>query len=158
MAASSARSCSVAGTTEDFGATLERVAALDETALAQRWLYRDKAMDVRYALFRTLEDAQEAHVRVAAKPHPEARRILSLAQRAFGDLRALLTGVPADLLDQTPREGEWPLRDTLRHILNVERRYGLQTKYAVERRDGDPMRISDERLPTPAQIDVTGGN
>ncbi len=147
----------MAATTAEFDATLERVALLDETALAQRWMYRDKAMDQRYALFRTLEDAQEVHVRVAAEPHPESRRILSLAQRAFGDLRALLLGVPDDLLDQAPREGEWPLRDTLRHILAVERRYGLQTKYAVERRDGDPMRISDDRLPTPAQIDVTGG-
>jgi hypothetical protein len=141
----------------DFDATLETAAALDETALARPFTYRDKAMDVRYALFRTLEDAQEVLVRVAAQPHPESRRILSLAQRAFGDLRGLLIGAPADLLDRTPREGEWPLRDTLRHILVVERRYALQTKWAMERRDSDPMRIADGRLPTPAQIDVTGG-
>ena len=147
----------MAGTMADFDTTLERAAALDETALARPFMYRDKAMDIRYALFRTLEDAQEAHVRVAVEPHPESRRILSLAQRAFGDLRGLLIGVPADLLDRTPREGEWPLRDTLRHILIVERRYALQTKYAIDRRDADPMRISDDRLPTPAQIDVTGG-
>jgi hypothetical protein len=141
----------------DGNATLETAAALDETALARPFTYRDKTMDVRYALFRTLEDAQEAHVRVAAEPHPESRRILSLAQRAFGDLRGVLVGVPADLLDRTPREGEWPLRDTLRHILIVERRYALQTEYAIERRDSDPMRISDARLPTPAEIDVSGG-
>src|SRR5262249_48505885 len=110
-----------------------------------------------YALFRTLEDAQEAHVRVAAQPHPESRRILALAHRAFGDLRGLLIGAPADLLDRTPREGEWPLRDTLRHILFIERRYALQTKWAIERRDSDPIRIADDRLPTLAQIDVTGG-
>ena len=89
----------------DFDATLETAAALDETALAQRWVYRERPMDVRYALYRTLEDAQEAHVRVAAQPHPESRRILSLAQRAFGDLRGLLVGLPADLLDRAPREG-----------------------------------------------------
>jgi len=141
----------------DFNATLETAAALDETALARPFTYRDKTMDVRYALFRTLEDAQETHVRVTAQPHRESRRILSLAQRAFGDLRGLLIGVHADLLDRKPREGEWPLRDTLRHVLTVERRYALQTKYAIERRDSDPMRIADDRLPTPAQIDVTGG-
>src|SRR5262249_32854789 len=131
----------------DFHATLEKAAALDEAALARPFLYRDKPMDVRYALFRTLEDAQEALVRGAAEAHPESQRILSLAQRAFGDLRGSLIGAPDDLLDRTPREGEWPLRDTLRHILFVERRYALQTKWAIERRDSDPMRIADDRLP-----------
>src|SRR5262249_35030373 len=126
-------------------------------ALARPWLYRDRPMDVRYALFRTLEDAQEAHVSVAARPHPESRRILSLAQRAFGDLRGLLAGVSVDLLDQPSREGEWSVRETLRPMLVVERRYTLQTAYAVERGDSDPVRVPDDRLPTPAQIDVSGG-
>jgi DinB family protein len=147
----------MAGPMTDFDAALETAAALDEVALARPWLYRDRPTDVRYALYRTLEDAQEAHVRVAARPHPESRRILSLAQRAFGDLRGLLVGLSADLLDQAPREGEWPVRETLRHMLVVERRYALQTLYATERSDSDPMRIPDDRLPTPAQIDVTGG-
>ena len=62
-------------------------------------------MSVRYALYRTMEDAHEAHVSVAARPHPESRRILALAQRAFGDLRGLLIGLSADLLDRAPREG-----------------------------------------------------
>ena len=33
----------------------------------------------------------------------------------------------------------------------------LQTLYALERHDADPMRIPDGRLPIPAQVDVTGG-
>jgi hypothetical protein len=132
----------------DFDATLEGVAALDEGMLARPWAFRGRPMDVRYALYRTLEDAQEAHVRVAARPHPESRRILSLAQRAFGDLRGLLIGLPADLLDRAPRDGEWPIRETLRHMLAVERRYAIQTIYAIERADADPMRIPEDRLPT----------
>lgn len=141
----------------DFDTVLEGFAALDEGALARPWLFRDRPMDVRYALYRTLEDAQEAHVRVAARPHREARRILSLAERAFGDLRGLLIGLPTDLLDRAPREGEWPVRETLRHMLAVERRYALQTLYAIERTDSEPVRIPDDRLPTAAQMDVTGG-
>lgn len=140
----------------DFDTALMRVAALDEEALGRRWLYRDRPMDVRYALYRTLEDAQELYVEVAAQSHPESRRILSLAERAFGDLRGLLAGLPADLLDRQPREGEWPLRETLRHVLVVERRYALQTLYAIERGDSDPVRIPDDRLPTPVQMDVSG--
>ena len=114
-------------------------------------------MDVRYALYRTIEDAQEAHVRVVGRPLPESRRILSFAQRAFGDLRGLLVGLPADLIDRAPRAGDWPVREVLRHMWVVERRYAIQTLYAVERADSDPVRISDDRLPTPAQMELTGG-
>jgi hypothetical protein len=144
-------------TTPDVDSALERFAALDEKELAQPWHFRDKPMDVRYALYRTIEDAQEAAVRAAALPHPESRRILALAQRAFGDLRGLLIGLPADLLDVAPRSGEWPVREILRHIVVIEGRYAVQTLYAVERADADPMRVADEKLPTPAQIDVAGG-
>lgn len=132
-------------------------AGLDERALGRPWAFRGQTMDVRYALFRTLEDAQEAVVRVAARPMPESRRVLALAQRAFGDLRGLLIGLPDDLLDRIPGEKEWPLRETLRHIVFVERRYALQTLWAVERTDTDTMRIADDRLPALAGIDVAGG-
>jgi hypothetical protein len=141
----------------DADAALERFAALDEKELAQPWRFRDKSMDFRYALYRAIEEAQEALVRVAALPHPESRRILSLAQRAFGDLRGLLIGLPADLLDQPPREGEWPVREILRHVILVEGRYAVQTQYAVERADTDPLRVADDKLPTLAKTEVTGG-
>ena len=137
-------------------AALAQFAALDEKELAQPWRFRDKPSDVRYALYRTLEDAQEVLVRLAAPPHPESRRILALAQRAFGDLGGLLVGLPAELLDQSPREGEWSIRETLRHIIVIEGRYAVQTRYATERADSDPLRVADDRMPTPAQIDVTG--
>ena len=38
----------------------------------------------------------------------------------------------------------------------IEGRYAVQTRYATERADSDPMRVADDRMPTPAQIDVTG--
>jgi hypothetical protein len=137
-------------------AALERFAALDEKELGQPWQFLDKPMDVRYALYRTIEDAQEALVAAAAHPHAESRRILSLAQRAFGDLRGLLLGLPTDFLDRPPREGEWSLREILRHVIVIEGRYAVQTRYAVDRSDADPMRVADDKMPTPAQTDVSG--
>ncbi|HEY7601986.1 MAG TPA: DinB family protein [Methylomirabilota bacterium] len=128
-------------------AALAGFAGLDEAALARPWVYREKPMDVRYALYRTLEDAQEAHVVVAARPHPESRRILAFCQRAFGSLRGLVIGLPDTLLDREPRPGEWSVGETLRHVLAVERRYAIQTLYAVERADSDPVRIAADRLP-----------
>src|ERR1051325_9866022 len=121
----------------DFDAALGGFAALDEGALARPWSFRDKPMDVRYALYRTLEDAQEALVALAARPHPESRRIVALAQQAFGDLRGLLAGAPDALIDKAPREGEWSVGEVLRHVLAVEQRYAIQTRWAVERGDAD---------------------
>jgi hypothetical protein len=140
----------------DVATALTGFASLDAEALGRKWTWRDGAIDVRYALYRTLEEAQEAYVSVAAGPHPESRRILALAQRAFGDLSGLLVGLPAELLDRVVREGEWPLREVLRHVLAVERRYALQALYAIERTDADPMRIPEDRLPTAAQLDPGG--
>ncbi|MGH7391084.1 MAG: DinB family protein [Candidatus Rokuibacteriota bacterium] len=139
-----------------FAAAMARCAGLDEDVLARRWSFRDKPMDVRYALYRTLEDAQEALVPAAAGPHPESRRVLALAQRGFGDLSGLLIGLPDDLLDKAPSQGEWSVREALRHVLWVERRYALQTLYAVERADSEPIRIPDARLPPLEQVDVSG--
>ena len=89
----------------EFEAALSSFAALDEEALGRPWSLRGQPMDVRYALYRTIEDAQETHVRVVGRPLPESRRILSFAQRAFGDLQGLLVGLPADLIDRAPRAG-----------------------------------------------------
>src|SRR5262250_2689919 len=136
----------------DYDAALTRCGVLHEEALARPWTWRGRQMDVRYALYRTLEDAQEVYVRVAAGDHPESRRILALAQRAFGSLRALLAGLPATWLDRAPREGEWSIQAIVPHVAAVEQRYALQTKYAVDRTDADPIRIADSKLPslTPA--------
>jgi hypothetical protein len=139
-----------------FETAMAQWAALDEDALARAWTWRDGKLNVREALYRTLEDAQAALVPVAAKSHAESRRILALAQRAFGDLRGLLTGLPDGIIDESPRAGEWAVRETLRHILWVERRYALQTLYAVARTDADPVRIPDAQLPSFDQMDVSG--
>ena len=135
---------------------LTRFAALDEKELAQPWGFRDKSVDVRYALYRTIEEAQEAIVVAAARPHPESRRILAFSCRAFGDLGGLLIGLPTALLDRVPREGEWSVREILRHIIVIEGRYAVQTRYAVDRSDADPMRVANDKMPTPEHVDVAG--
>jgi hypothetical protein len=141
----------------DVDAALTGFAGLDAGALKRSWSYRDKAMSVRYALYRTLEDAQEALVEVAARPHSESRRILALAQQAFGDLRGLVLGLTDDLLERAPCEGEWSVGDVLRHVLSVEQRYAIQTRWAVERGDHEPIRIPADRLPSTESAPITGG-
>ena len=139
-----------------FAETMAAWAPLDEDVLGRPWTWRGGKMETRYALYHALEEAQVAVIGTVAGAPSESRRILALAQRAFGDLRGLLVGLPDDLLDKAPRPGEWPVRDVLRHVLWIERRYALQTEYAIQRGDADPVRIADTRLPTLDQIDVSG--
>ena len=140
--------------------TLERVlttwASLDETELARPWTWRNGSVDVRNAMYWTMLETQEALMQATAGPLPESRRILALAQRAFGDLRGLLSGLPNELIDKAPRPGEWTVRQILGHVDNVERRYAIQTAYAVERGEADPIRIAADRLPPLESGEVTG--
>jgi hypothetical protein len=130
--------------------------ALDEPALARPWTFRGGTLDVRNALYWTLVEAQQAVTRATAASPPESRRILALAQRAFGNLRGQLVGLPDDLLDKAPAPGEWSVRDVLAHLVNVEQRYAIQTAYAVERTDADPLRIAADRLPPVAAGEARG--
>jgi hypothetical protein len=141
----------------DIDAAVLGFAALDEEALGRPWAWRGGRLTVREALYRTLEDAQAALLQAGAGPQPESRRILALAQRAFGELHGALVGLPAGLLDRTPRPGEWSVSQTLQHIALVERRYALQTLYAAERAETDPVRIPEDRLRAAEQGD-TGGD
>jgi hypothetical protein len=142
-----------------MGRALDRVleswTQLDEAKLRKPWTWQGGTMELGFALYRTLEDAQEALVRTTASPH-EAQRILALAQRAFGGLRGLVAGAPDELLDKASHPGEWTLREVLRHVHLIERRYAIQTGWAVERNDADPMRIPDARMPKPDDIDGSG--
>lgn len=136
---------------------MRRFALLPDEALEHAWTWRDRQTRVRYALYRSLEEEQEALVRARAEWEPtEAERILALAQRAFGDLRGLLVGIDEQLLDRAPAEGQWPLRLVLRHALTVEKRYAAQVVYSAHRREEEPVAIPPDRLPHEDDADVAG--
>lgn len=138
---------------------LARLASLSDADLAAPapWRGREGA-DVRYALLHwTLEQEQDAVVRARTSySGSEAQRILGLAQVAYGDLRGLLAGVSADLLDRRPREGEWSARETLVHTVEVERSYRANTAYALTRSASDPLTLSAEQRPKADPADTAG--
>ena len=122
---------------------------------ARSWLWRGEEQEVRDGLYRSLEAEQSA---AAAVRHPsEAARILALAQAAFGDLRGLLAGLPDELLDEVPREGEWPLRLTIHHMLHRELTMRANTAYALGRSASEPVEFPQDQLPRPEEADVSGG-
>ena len=87
----------------------------------------------------------------------EASRILTFAQIAFGHLRGLLALVDDDLLDRAPAAGEWSIRQTLAHAIEVERSYRANTQHALVRGDHEPLKLSAERRPKPDPTDTSGG-
>jgi uncharacterized damage-inducible protein DinB len=87
----------------------------------------------------------------------EASRILTFAQIAFGRLRGLLAGIDDDLVDHAPAEGEWSVRRTMVHAIEVERSYRANTEHALRRADDEPLKLPPERRPKPDPADTAGG-
>ena len=140
-------------TLEESLRSLTRVADAD---LARVWEWPGKGpADLRNAFFYLMSEEQEALV-AAASPVSEADRILTLAQRAFGDLRGLLLAVPDALLDREPAPGEWSIRKTMEHTIRVERSYRANTQHALLRRDDDPLILPEDRRPKPEPADTAG--
>jgi hypothetical protein len=119
-------------------------------------MFRAVTMDLRYALYHALEDEQRAVIDAPRAP-TEAARILSLAQSAFGELRGLLAGLDDALLDRAPAPGEWPLRETLAHMIAGERSYRSQCEYSAARPAAEPVVMPEERRPRPDPAHAAGG-
>lgn len=124
--------------------------------LERPWTWPGKGpADLRNAFFFLLMEEQDALVR-ASTPTNDADRILVLAQRAFGDLRGLLLAVPDALLDREPAAGEWSIRKTMEHTIQVERSYRANTQHALLRDDGEPLTLPAERRPNEDPADTAG--
>ena len=114
-----------------IGGAVGRLLELDDTAFAQRWLWRDDRegdVDARYAFFRcieTLEGASVAAARATGEggPMPAAAGAFGLGTMARWDLHGLLAPLADADLDLDPGGGEWTIRQTLAHAVNVQRAY-----------------------------------
>jgi uncharacterized damage-inducible protein DinB len=116
----------------------------------------DPPADAAYALFNALEEEQLAAAALGPNDD-EASRILTFAQVAFGRLRGLLASVDDDLLDRAPAAGEWSIRQTLAHAIEVERSYRANTQHALVRGDHEPLKLPADRRPKPDPADTSGG-
>jgi hypothetical protein len=101
---------------------------------------------IQFVLYDLLRREQALAAEARPERSSEAGRILDLTQMAYGELVGLLVGRTDGLLE-TARDGEWSLRDLLRHAIAVELRYAAQIEWSATRRDDDPLAIPLERLP-----------
>ena len=60
------------------------------------------------------------------------------------------------LLDRSPAEGEWSLRETLAHLIGVERSYRANTQYSLSRTTAEPILMPTERRPAPDPAHTAG--
>jgi DinB superfamily len=104
---------------------------LDEDELNRRWWWRedrDGDTEVRYAFYRAIEALERAAASAAAGvadagPRPAGSAPFAHATAARWDLHGLLAPLVDADLDADPGGREWTVRQTLAHIVYVQRAY-----------------------------------
>ena len=126
---------------------LAQIAALPDDALQRPVALADGTRaPIQFVLYDCLRREQSLVVGASARDRLEIERILGLVQAASGQLVGLLVGRDDALLDAA-RDGEWSLRDLMRHAIAVELRYAAQVLWGATRHEDDPLAIPNERLP-----------
>jgi hypothetical protein len=115
----------------------------DGSALERRWRWRADERgraEVRYAFYRCAEALDRAGVEIelalaaAGISRAASAPILGLATVARWELHGALAPLTDADLDRDPGNDEWTLRQTLAHIVNVQRAYASFTAWWLARR------------------------
>ena len=123
-------------------AALARVA---DAAIERRAAIDGETASCHFFLFDLLR-REQALAASREQTRGEVARILDFAQAWYCELAAVLAGRDDALLD-TARDGDWSLRDIVRHAIAVELRYAAQVTYSATRADSEPIAIPESRLP-----------
>jgi uncharacterized damage-inducible protein DinB len=136
-------------------AAAEGVLGIEERELNRRWWWRedrDGGTEVRYAFYRALE-ALERAAGATAGARPAATAAFASATAARWDLHGVLAPLTDADLDADPGGGEWTIRQTLAHVVYVQRAYPAFASWWLSREQtaGLPSSIPDgvdEGFPT----------
>jgi hypothetical protein len=100
---------------------------LDERELNRRWWWREDRggeTEVRYAFYRSIEALERAAASdTVVGKRPAGAAAFGLATAARWDLHGVLAPLVDADLDADPGGGEWTIRQTLAHIVHVQRAY-----------------------------------
>lgn len=115
----------------------------DGEALERRWAWRPAERgwtDARYGFYRCAEALDRAGIDAeraladANVTRPPSSRIVARATVARWELHGVLASLDDGDLDRDPGGGEWTVRQTLAHIVNVQRAYASFTAWWLARR------------------------
>ena len=124
---------------------------LSDEDMGREWKwgeYDDEGL--RFALLMTHHELRDLGVRLAARRRSaptQTERILAQYHQTYRDVTGVLAGVRTEDLDRAPAVGEWPLRETLDHMLGAE--YGF---LGVNRGALDRHRAGKAAEPTEAEF------
>lgn len=108
---------------------------LSDEDMGREWKWREYDEEgLRFALLMTHHELRDLAVQLAAlrQAQPtQAQRILAQYHQTYRDLTGLLAGVRTEDLDRAPSEGEWPMRETLKHMLGAEHGFLAVNRYAL---------------------------
>lgn len=127
--------------------------AIPDAALLKVWLFRDIDPEdgVRYGIYRGAETieaaAAELEAALAGAPAraPGALRAAS-ATGARWALQGRLASLDDSILDRSPKDGEWTVREVMAHTIAGQRGYGWFTRWWLSQPLGEarPARVTDE--------------
>ena len=99
---------------------------LEDDVMTAPTVWAEITVDVRFRLMRVAHHEREhtAHILKwrdqVARRHTDAQRLLANAWRARGVLEGTLLGMPDDLLDREPANGDGTIRSILEHVQRTE--------------------------------------
>ncbi|MDQ6793693.1 MAG: DinB family protein [Chloroflexota bacterium] len=134
---------SVARARASIEATLRDMLAVPDGKLEGPWRWRPNDQldaDIRYGLYRVHEILEEGVARIARgrsgmsaeRTGPAVPRLAAVTTARW-ELHGAVVGLRPEDLDADPGGGEWSVRQTLGHIVGVQRSYGWYSAWYLSR-------------------------
>jgi hypothetical protein len=134
----------------DLFAAVEELRRIADASLTNPWAWKGGSEEeLRYGFYRIGEAFElagidaDAQIRSAGKPRGRAADLIAPATSARWDLQGLLIGLDDAAWDDDPGGGEWTIRQTVGHVVESQRYYGVGTAWWQEQ----GYRADDPKLP-----------
>jgi len=133
-----------------FADTMATMAVFSDEDMGRSWKWGSEGSDlgVRDGFHRSLE-VEMAQLAIIESGAALTEPIVAMAeaQRALGRALGLVAGQPEELLDFQPAPGDWPLREVVRHMIETELSFFVNTRWSVTRTKDQPVAMPRELRP-----------
>lgn len=120
--------------TQAVEALVRATVDLPDTAMDRKWVWREYDEEgLRFTVLLAQHELRDLAVRLEGlrrTPPTQAQGILGHYHAAYRDLTGALAGVRDEDLDRAPAEGEWPIREVIKHMLGAEYGFLAVVQYA----------------------------